>query len=432
VAAVISEAPTPVEPIDEPTGPVDPTGEVEVAGAPMSQPNPFVLFGTLLFALAAAAGQMLRHETSFFRRLIHGFDGVRGHAPGASGGAPPVESASTLSQTAIGVEAYQTVAGEAHLTQPGGSTSYATTPDLSAAHSGGGLGGHGGGLDSLAKGSANGIDGLAKGGPNGLHANGLNANGFDANGLSSNHLGSADPGLSHDIAGNSLGHGGDVQADVMGHNGHGISDWGVGGPSGSEVVQQPSPNGSLGGSGTSDALARTPGGSGSQFAPGGSGSEFAHGGVNGHGGLGGSHGSEAMARGIGGSGDALAHGTNGSSHALGHQAVTPGDALGNGAGGSGGSLGPDASLNESLETLARSLPAVDGSALADAGNLTVQEGVQALGSVEPSWLGAGALAKAASDVPLPRAVRCPACDRPLEKPNRFCGYCGEPLDKTMI
>jgi hypothetical protein len=54
------------------------------------------------------------------------------------------------------------------------------------------------------------------------------------------------------------------------------------------------------------------------------------------------------------------------------------------------------------------------------------------GGLGPSWLGAGALAKAPVSDPLPRIVRCPACDKALTTSGRFCGYCGEPLDKTLV
>jgi hypothetical protein len=71
------------------------------------------------------------------------------------------------------------------------------------------------------------------------------------------------------------------------------------------------------------------------------------------------------------------------------------------------------------------------------------------GSVDagPIWLAAGALARAgglelgleepAADQPTwvqeptTRTFACPSCSRRLNFGHRYCGYCGEPLDKTL-
>ena len=65
----------------------------------------------------------------------------------------------------------------------------------------------------------------------------------------------------------------------------------------------------------------------------------------------------------------------------------------------------------------------------------------------PIWAAAGALARAGgldlgadetaaeeparAHEPLTQTFECPSCHRQLAFGNRFCGYCGEPLDKTM-
>ena len=101
----------------------------------MSDPSPFILLGTLLFALAAAAGQVLRGDPGMFRRFVDGLDGVRRLAGRVWRGC--------WRWNGTGIQ------------------------------SAGGLGGHGGGLDGLTKGSRNGFDRIAKGAPTGSEAGGF-------------------------------------------------------------------------------------------------------------------------------------------------------------------------------------------------------------------------------------------------------------------
>src|SRR5207302_3637242 len=88
-------------------------------------------------------------------------------------------------------------------------------------------------------------------------------------------------------------------------------------------------------------------------------------------------------------------------------------------------VGGDPGLSQSLDTLAHALPTVDGSSVANAGTLASSQTVRAAHSLlDPSWLAAGALARAEGQEPLPRPVRCRGCRRELEQPKKFCGYCG--------
>jgi hypothetical protein len=458
VAAIV-EPPAAPTAVEDAGTPPEPDGVLLVAGSPLSEaPNPFVLFGTLLLALAAAAGGVLRNDPLMLRRWISGLDGLRLRRLG--GASTPHLPEPAFAGGPASTYAYQTVAGEAHptyadLSSPGGTTSSGTVPHTLSAHgSGGSLGGQAagdafgkvgsGGFDHQEIGGQGGLDSFAKGMPNGL----------DGHGFGGTNLGSGDPGLSHDVAGHASSNGVQLQHDAFGPQGADVSHLGSGGPSGpsgAAAVQPAAPS--------VDAI---------------------HNGLNtSNGGLGGSSGGDGVARGVGsahdalghasgtpaqslsghhplGSSDALAHGANGSGHGLsgsglgGEQAGANGSGyLAHGGPGAGnlagmppmsagpsaplnGGLGADAGLGVSLDNLAHALPPSDGGALAGAGAAPPGDVVQAVGSFQPSWLGAGALARAATLPPLPREVRCPGCDRVLARPHRFCGYCGEPLDKTII
>jgi hypothetical protein len=77
-------APEPVTPPSEP----DPPSELRSASE--TNPAPFVLFGAIVFAMAAAAGQAMRNDPLLLQRLIRGFDGVRRPGGGVgSGGQSP-------------------------------------------------------------------------------------------------------------------------------------------------------------------------------------------------------------------------------------------------------------------------------------------------------------------------------------------------------
>jgi hypothetical protein len=516
VAAAIAEptvpAPTPI-PTDEPSAP---TGETIVSAAPLPVPNPFVLLGTLLLALAAAAGQVFRNDPLVLRRLVQGFDGLRGRAPQAASGAgvgpePAADAASY--ETSGGSEAYETFDGTASATYPGVTQAdalheYSSASTLPGSQSASGLGGQGGGLGGAEQWSNGAHDALTKSvghGPqaNGFaHANGFDAGGFDASGLDGSSLGSADPGAGQDLVKQAAGQGSPSPADALGQDGSKIADLHSGGSSGSDLIGQSQGGGSFGGASGDGGLAKVPTGAGSELAHGGlSGADQGLGtapqGLGGsQGSLGGSTGADALARPAGGAGNVLAHGSEGAGQMLGHGGLTAPDALGHGGltspdaigqvapaggdfgssslggdvgtshvggsqgfghggdtlaksltppfdpaqaapttGGSEGvvqaSLGVDPGLSQSLDELARALPPVDGATVAGGGVTSPEPVGTVAGGFGPAWLAAGALARATLPDPLPRVVRCPACDRPFTSPGRFCGYCGEPMDKTL-
>jgi hypothetical protein len=97
-----------------------------------------------------------------------------------------------------------------------------------------------------------------------------------------------------------------------------------------------------------------------------------------------------------------------------------------------GYSGPESDLSARLERLAQTLSSTDGADLGEVGTASAAD-AQTVGSAgsDASWLGAGALARAPRQDPLPKTYRCPACRKPLVYGHRFCGYCGEPLDKTL-
>ena len=419
VQAVVATAPpataTPL-PTPEPT---EPSGEVEIAASPTTDPSPYVLLGTLLFALAAAAGQVLRGDPGMIRRLVNGFDGVRrvaGQGGGGGNGAPKPAAATSLPHDAPfdWTAPHNTVSGHGQMTAPdvrydhtlsglshapdAASSSLASQPSGALGGHGGAVGGHGGGLD-----------GLAKGAPGS----------FDASGFSGGN-----PGTGYDVAANAGGHGGDLQADAIGQSSSHLTDWGSSSPSPADGAPKAHAGGSPGGSGGTESLGKGVGGGEAARMPGSLGSEVANGQV------GGSHGGDSLAR---GESDVFAKGAGGSGNGLAHASALSGDpSLSSGVGGGSGLGGGAAELSESLDALARSLSEVNGSAVADAGTTAAPEGMTSAASgFGPSWLGAGALARAPHAEPLPKAFHCPACQRTLTYGHRFCGYCGEPLDKTL-
>ena len=453
VIAAVAEPPSTAGPSSEPTEPIEPTGEIEVASSLLTDPSPFVLLGTLLFALAAAAGQVLRSDPMLIRRLVTGFDGVRGVSGSGAGSGPSTQAVEAgdgpRDPPTRWSDGFDTVAGNGQMTHPASMAGDLSTSHAYAHHGappmggdpGAGLGGHGGGLDSLAKVSPSGFDGFASGNPGGVEAS---------------SFGDGDPGVSRDVAANAGGQVPDIQADALSQDGLRPTDWGIGDPAPAEPVAHSSAGGSLGGGGGTGGgdIARVPGGTVSELA---------------NAGLGGSQGGDVMARGVGASGDVLANGAGGSGNGFAQASAVTGDpgTAGTGLGGShgmdggGGNLArgltpsgdlanmassPDAhcpapphgvagqaELAESLETIARTLSSPDASGLnqveataSAAGDQTVAES-----GFGPSWLGAGALARAPRLDPLPKTFRCPACHKPLVYGHRFCGYCGEPLDKTM-
>jgi hypothetical protein len=413
-----------------------PSGETLVGSASQpADPNPFVLLGTLLFALAAAAGGAFRGDPSLFRRLTRGLDSSR--RPGLHGGDGTLRSLDgDFRQPAPGLTGFDTAGGLSPIVSSPMSAGQPVTGPGVGSQANGGLGGSGG-PGSLANGAPSGFDGFAQGAPNG----------FGADGFSASHLSSADPGVGQHLSGQvgdhgigrqgfgqapghggsfqASGPGGSVQPDALGQHGSGLSDWHTGGPSGSEAVAQGPSGGSLGGGQGGGGLAHGAGGSGSEFARSGLGGGSADG-------LGGVYGSDALAHGVGNSGfggSALGggHGSLGDGGALAHAPAPSGDFAGAGhvASQPAATPGPDA--------LAQNLTAPDGLPIPDPATLAAPEPPISSASVPgPSWLGIGALARAGAPNPLPRVICCTGCGRALGKPSRFCGYCGEPLDKTLV
>ena len=451
-AAAIAEAPG--TPPTEPSEPIEPAGDTELASSPFSDPSPFILLGTLLFALAAAAGQMLRTDPSMLKRMVTGHDGVR-RAPGSGGGvgtsAQSIEtSGPPRDPSARWSDGYDMAAGGVHVTYPGDASTAFSHGQTGVSPSGGqpaaGLGGHGGGLDSMAKGSAGGFDTLAKGSAGGFES--LSSGSPGSGEVSS--FGGGEVSAGHDVAANAGAQPPEISAETLGDAGSRPTDLGIGDPAPGEPVVESPGGGSLGGGG--GEFARGPVGAGTELA---------------NNGLGGSQGGDVLARGTGSPSDAIARGAGSPGNGFGQLSSVSGDpgsagsllgggpevpggesALASGLTPSGevGSLptgtdvqdvalqssaGAGGELAERLEKLARTISSSAG-AMADVGAETApSEAKGAASGFEPSWLGAGALARAPRQDPLPKSFRCPACRRSLVYGHRFCGYCGEPLDKTM-
>jgi hypothetical protein len=455
--AIAAIAEPPATPPSAAVGPIEPAGDVEIASSSSSDPSPIVLLGTLLLALAAAAGQMLRANPGMFRGIANGLDGVRREPGAGAGGEIVTESAESASPPCDPPthwsDGYDTVSGNGQATHPtsmrgelptaqgqapDGATQMSSKP---ASH----LGGHGG-ADGLAKSGPNGLDNLVKSTPNGFDSLGSGGSGGEVSNLSGggaggdvSSFGGGDAGVGQDVAANAGGQFNEVNSDALGDGPSHPTDWGHCDPLPAEPVAQAPAGGSLGGGGNAGGnLARVPVGGGSELA---------------QSGLGGSGGADVMARGVGGS-DLLAHGSGGPGHGFGQVSVFGGDpaTAGTGLGGnhaldgagellgqgpapagdpSSVAAGPEAHLAESLETLAQSVTSLDPATVAGAGTTPPGEPSVAAGGLGPSWLGAGALARSGHQEPLPKTFRCPQCRRPLVYGHRFCGYCGEPLDKTM-
>jgi hypothetical protein len=405
------------------------------ASSPFSDPGPFALFGALLVALAAAAGQVLRSDPLVVRRLVHGLDGVRRATGRRGGGAAPVtivtaEAGGSASGASIYADRYDTIAGRGPVTFGDASGTLGGSPDAMriSGQPTGSPGGQAGGLGGPAKATPHGFDGLANGshGPFG---------GVDGSSASLDH-----PGLGHDGIRDASGHAAQVQpgGGGLGNGATHPTDWGQGAPSPADAPPHAPLGGQLGGAGGGGGeLAKAPAGPGVDVA---------------HGGLGGSYGSDALGRPVGGHGQLLAHGPGapggavsspglGAGHGpgeaagpLGHSVTPPGDAAGlpSTAGvpdlPNHGTTGGESGLGDGL---ARARPPLDGSALADPGTTAASE--PAGWGFGPAWLAAGALARDDRPSPAPRlrTFPCPACGQLLNRLHRFCGYCGEPQDKTL-
>jgi hypothetical protein len=382
------------------------------------------------------------------RRLIHGFDGVRrsGGTP-ARGGAPKPTYATDppTDAPAHPTDRFETVSD--HGAEAISSDAYPTNPGFSRpdgvlsqgnglAQGAHGIGGQAGGADHLAKGAHGGLHNLANGNAD-LLAKGM------PNGLEGANVGGGHPVAGHDVAANAGGHGPGLQADALGPGGAQPADLSVNGPADPRISGGLSGS-QIGGGQGGDLFARGAAGPGHELANGLSPSVHqpaASLNVSGH----------EIAQ---GSGFAPDHGTlsagqgAGSQIGGGHGAVggdlfakapaAPPDVadMGSGPGASdiafGGTAGAEADLADSLDALARSVspgavtPPVDGGVIAAGDGATM-----AASAFDPAWLSAGALARSAHQEPLPPVFRCPACRKPLAYGHRFCGYCGEPLDKTL-
>lgn len=448
--------PTPTDPTGaEPTEPTEPTETIEIASSSERDPAPFMLFGALLFALAAAAGQVLRSDPTLIRRFVPGLDGARG----GPGGAPRPVYATAGGPPPAGPDAFTTLTGQESVTHADitlDTTAGANTladfvnpgefaPTLDGRLSGG-LGGNDGGLSNLGEGARGGLDSLAIGGFGGAEANGF---------------GGGD-GLGQNLSVDPSGQGADVQAD-LGQSAEPqtrLTDYDPRPTSVADAAPQPAAGGGMGGGQGGDALARGISPSGSDLAGGNGAGGFG----GGQGGLGGAQGSDLLARGVGAPADALASAggplapvDSGLGGVHGHGApdamargMTPGgvDLAGLPTTGGPADLGFQGGLGGQPgagDVMARGLsPSAGGAGVDMAGTIVTPSGSPDAG---PIWLAAGAFARAGgldlgletpetdqptqAHEPPTRVFACPSCRRQLVFGHRYCGYCGEPLDKTL-
>jgi hypothetical protein len=456
-----SATPLPSTPTD-PDG-SDPAEQFEIASSSERDPAPFVLFGTLLFALAAAAGQVLRSDPTLIRRLVTGFDGVRGstsaaHTARMTGGSTP-PPASEASVTLTGHEPNtltdQTLGGQTltDFVDPNSVAPTLSGPAPAGQGGIGGLGGQDGGLSNLSDGAGGGFDSLAKSSLTGQEANGF---------------GGAD-GLGQTPQSDLSGQPSEIQADLKEPvHSERPTDYQPRPLTEADMAPQTAHGGGIGGGQGSDALARGSFPSGSELANGNGG--FWNG-AAGQGSLGGGQGGDLLARGGGASADALANPPSGPSAPVdsGLGGVHSGNGIGGGEAGSlargltpggvdlaglptganPGDLGFQGGLGGHQgvgDSLARGLSPSAGGPLPNVAG-TVLPPDAGVGGAGPVWLAAGALARAGSldwdgedssdeqptraQEPPTRAFACPSCRRQLPFGPRFCGYCGEPLDKTL-
>jgi len=432
-AAVPTSTPAPAGPSSS-----EPPSATVVASSSETDPAPFVLFGTLLFALAAAAGQVLRGDPSRIRRFVQGRDGVRGVGspqPAYAGGDGSRKAWPDTHQTNVR-DGYPAQPDSALAGAPTGLSGFPDTFTTVGSQPSGGLGGsNGGGLNTFANGSPS---------------------GFESNGVGQGNA------FGPDVVGDPLGDAGELQPDAMGQMQPSThpTDYGLHPASPADGGVQSSPGGGLGGGHGTDALARgvMPSGTGSELASANAPSGSLGGG---QGGLGGGGGSDALARGIGSRSDLMANGSPAAGSAPANSGLgghhngaddngslarspsvqldfaklpaTDGPAEAAFQGGLGGHIGlPDG--------LARAVTPAGGPSMADVGH-TVVAPDGGVTNVGPIWLAAGALARAGGlDLPndesqpadlRTRMYSCPSCHRTLAFGTRFCGYCGEPMDKTM-
>ena len=300
-------------------------------------------------------------------------------------------------------------------------------------------------------------------------ADGLGKGGFDSH--VANGFGGGEDVLGEHLTADPSANAAEIQADMKGttESPARLIDYDVRPTTSADAVPQAPSGGSLGGNQGSDLLARGGGFSGSELASGngasGSGFGGAQGGIGGDGGLGGSQGADAFARGSGAPSDVLAnaggsspasvdsglggvHG-GGTSDPMARSLLPDGVDLARlpstGAPGDLGMQGGLGGESGARDALARGLtPGGGAPGLDGAGTVVASSGGPGAG---PIWLAAGALARAGgADAPLEepaperptgtlfapvRTLPCPSCQRQLHFGHRYCGYCGEPLDKTM-
>lgn len=304
----------------------------------------------------------------------------------------------------------------------------------------GGVGGHGGGIGGHGPDGGN----LAKAAPGGVDALRTAPGGFEPQRFGGGHVGAGLDGVANGLgSGGGLGHGNshpgagfDSVANGVSHNVSSSADgFGNGGPapkaaSSASPPPAPSAGGSVGGSygGADDALAKGLGGP-HHPAAGDFGSSV-----------------DAFPKAVDGVSDSFPHAHGTISH--GNAGTGPGGAVGGSFGadgtgpkaalgqapGSTGGHGGEAGLHDSLDDLARSLSPTDGLTTAEPQPPGPEAPPASTGGLGPSWLGAGALGRAPSTHPRTWPVLssiCPACHKRLPRRSRFCGFCGECLDRTM-
>jgi hypothetical protein len=366
------------------------------------------------------------------RRLVTGSDSSRGGAatlrqPDCATAGAPTPPVPDAVPTLTGLDS-QTFTGH---TDGGQTLTDFVDPDAvaptlngtaqSTAQAGtGGLSGHDGGVNTLGKGAGGGLDDLGK----------TSLTGPDASGFGGAEPLSEAPQTSLPDPPSQVQADSDVSADAGRP-----SDYHARPPTEADFAAKVGHGGSIGGGQGSDVLARglSPSGSELASAPSAPAAPVDSG-------LGGVHGGGSLA------GDG--------SNVLGRSPIPANlpsggvDLAGLPAGTGPGDLGVQGGLGGHQgvgEPLARGpMPDHGGPFQSVAGTVTTPDAP--LPEAGPAWLAPGALARAGSldwdddrsdsqpttvFQPLTRTYTCPSCRRNLPFGPRFCGYCGEPLDRTI-
>jgi hypothetical protein len=395
VAAAIADVEPPAA-TALPTPPADPEYPTEIAATSTSAAAPFAILAILLFGLLAAVWQALKNDPMLVQRWIRRFDGLRrggqlrhgaSHHAGGSNAATMTDAHTkwpTLEIDQITPPPTVDAGASATVVQPAGSSV--------------GLGG----------GHAN---GLGKTGPSGVQFDGQVTNGSTPSVAQANgQLGGAS--------------GADGTGQSFGKVGHRLIDTVPSAQPVASVSTPPAPaGGALGGGHGGATLA--------QASPGASGTLA-------NGSLGGGHGGASLAQGQPG-GSSLASGSIGGGHPGGTLAQGPAPApnVANAPTvGNAGQPGIVGTLDGSVVGSASPLTAGTVAGAASGGGLggAVSAGASAgqlLGGLGSAGLAAGAIARAETSE-LSDVDACRHCGGTPGYGARFCGYCGEALDSTIV